>query len=250
MLLRLLKLTYILGDDEENPVGNIQDALLLEQNLKPDDSEVDDSRETKEDSASTNISCTSDTQGMHTVGDFKVYESPALFDENHPHYKNEIFKSSTDVYNYLSALQASKNVAKMYFNSCSEPIIMEEDAYKKSDSALCSAYFTAVKDKEGDYEKRVYYSYVNLVGFVSKITKKGFLCPSIIVETDMNGQLIDTGERVIRLWRTRCVTAEVWGLIYRISDEKFFLVKQFVRSMRNRFTAIHLPFEYDKTIKW
>ena len=133
MLLCVFKLTYLSGDDEENPVGKIQDALLQEQILKPDDFEVDDSCETKKDSASTNISCASDIDGMHTVGDFKVYESPALFDENHPHYKNEIFKSSRDVYDYLSALQSSKDVAKMYFNSCSHPITMEEDAYKKSD---------------------------------------------------------------------------------------------------------------------
>ena len=133
MLLCVFKLTYLSGDDEENPVGKIQDALLQEQILKPDDFEVDDSCETKKDSASTNISCASDIHGMHTVGDFKVYESPALFDENHPHYKNEIFKSSRNVYDYLSALQSSKDVAKMYFNSCSHPITMEEDAYKKSD---------------------------------------------------------------------------------------------------------------------
>ena len=218
-------------------------------NKKADSGDVNHVDKNESASSSNTLPANTNTK-LYDIGDYKVIESPDLFESNHPHYSNPMFTSSEDVYNYLHGVHLNKSTVEIQFTAHLNPITFEEDAYKKGDRANSNLYFTAVKHKEGNFENREYYSYINLVGFASKYNKRGYMCPSIIFEIDTNGKYIDTGERLVRLWRTRCPTTETWALIYKIGDDKVYLVKKgFFTAMKNRFTAIHLPFDYDKIIK-
>jgi len=173
----------------------------------------------------------------------RVVEPAILFEKNHPHYKNQEFKSSKDVQNYL--LQPGQKT--IYFNNHDNPMIIEAEV--KEDHRKRNFNFICCPEKHGEYEGRPYYSYVNLAGHISTGKGLGFLSPSVIVEEGAGGALFDTGFRMIRMWKTRCISAEVWALIFNCKQENFFIVKHLLQFMENRFTAIHLPYEYTERIK-
>jgi len=177
----------------------------------------------------------------------KVIEPAENFEPEHPHYQNPVFKSGRDVFDFLINVEKATEPVTVHFNSKDNP--MRIHAQPTGTKSRTSA-FLCVQDYHGHYEARTYYSYVNIVGYISRVKAEGFMCPAIVVENDGNGGVFDTGDRIIRLWLTRCPSKSLWALVFNIKKQEFApIVKNLFSYMKHRFTAIHVPFEYDSTIR-
>lgn len=94
------------------------------------------------------------------------------------------------------------------------------------------------------------YGYDVLTGWACKVSKAAYVCPSVIVEvqTSADGKSIhvDTGIRMMAIFRTRCVNPNYKALCYSQKSNKIVLFgPKFSLAMRrrNRYTAWHLPIE-------
>jgi len=168
---------------------------------------------------------------------------------NHPHMLNRpIFRSANDTYDFLSELRDDGRVHKVFFNNQELNMRVMQDV----NPSYVSKAFACTGDADIDaLENRIYYGYDILMGVISGSRgKKGYVCPSVIVHVNNDGKHEDTGRRLIRLLKTLCVKPQLHALIYSLTTEKIEMVKpNFVMAMGNDYTAWHIPFEYDDTIK-
>ena len=105
--------------------------------------------------------------------------------------------------------------------------------------------------KTTEITKKTYYGYDCLVAIGSKSTKRGYICPSMIVETGEDGKSRDTGQRLLRLLRTRCVRPQIHAIIYYVEENVIKCVRKgFMQYMnQSRYTVCHMPFKYDDAVK-
>lgn len=172
------------------------------------------------------------------------------FEKGHSHYQNPWVDSSSSLFTLLSDKATKKEALRINFNS-SLIIANEESNIHGFENDKNFFHFLANSENSGDYEHRTYYGYDCLVGYASKYTKRGYVCPSMIVEIK-DGKRVDTGQRLLRLLRTRCVSPEIHGIIYDTLNNTVFIVKgTFLASMHKklRYTICHLPFKYDEAMK-
>ena len=179
-------------------------------------------------------------------------EDVSKFGVDHPHNNNKIvFKSSLDTYLFLDGLaRVVGSTHDVYFNNGISVMRKElmDTQWSKSKSGLFS--FECVPGSHGDFESETYYGYDVFMGYSSKSTKRGYICPSVIVHLDANGISTDTGSRLLRILRTRCSKPEIHALVYSVVTDKVEVVKKcFLQDMMFKYTVWHLPFEYDATIK-
>jgi len=187
-------------------------------------------------------------EGNH-IQRIELIEPAENFDSQHPHYSNPVFKSGKDVFDFLLEVERTEETVVVHFNNRDNPMKIHAqpsgDRLKRRNPS-----FICAQGCNGDYEGRIYYSYLNIAGYCSRQKSEGYICPSIVVEVDENGRVFDTGDRIVRLWLTRCATEALWALVYNVQRESFLpVVKSMFAYMKNRFTVIHLPFEYDATIR-
>lgn len=178
-------------------------------------------------------------------------ENLDAFPQDHCHYKNIAIESTFSLYNILADKATKKESLEIYFNSALI-VANEESAIHGYGTDKNYFYFLANPANSGDYESRIYYGYDCLVGYASKNSKRGYICPSMIIELREDGKRVDTGQRLLRLLRTRCVNPEIHAIIYDTHADSIYLIKKsFLASMtkKNRYTLCNLPFRYDDAIK-
>lgn len=178
------------------------------------------------------------------------------FDVEHLHYQNPKLHSAVSTYEFIADLAAKNENLIMFFNSSAIVAKHEfclnsyDDKSKNLDTN--NIYYVTDQDNCGDYEGRTYYGYDCLVAIASKSTRRGYICPSMIIETDGDGRARrDTGQRLLRLLRTRCARPQIHAIIYFVAENVIKLVKTgFMQCMnKSRYTLCHLPFNYDDGLR-
>ena len=173
------------------------------------------------------------------------------FAKDHPHYQNPCVDSSLTLYNIFADKAAKKESLQINFNS-SRIIANELSSVNEYGEDKHYFQFMAKPENSGDYEHRIYYGYDCLVGFASKSTRRGYVCPSMIIEIK-DGKRVDTGQILLRLLRTRCASPEIHGIIYDTIADVVLIAKgaSFLTSLhkKSRYTICHLPFKYDEAMK-
>jgi len=179
-------------------------------------------------------------------------ENPDTFAQDHSHYLNPIVDSTNLLYNIL-ADRASRNEALHINFNLSLKIANEESTMNGyGNDKHCFHFWLINAENYGEYEHRLYYGYDCLVAIAIKNCKRGYICPSMIIEITEDGRRVDTGQRLLRLLRTRCVRPEIHAIIYDIHQNSVFFVKKMFLSTlhkKSRYTICHLPFKYDTVIK-
>jgi len=182
-------------------------------------------------------------------------EELSTFSSDHMHYRNLPFKSAETTYQMLVDKDSKKENLELYFNSSlivAKSEFSQTDFYKTNVTPETNyVCFVTNDENSGEYEGRTYYGYDCLVAIGSKSTKRGYICPSIIIETGEDGKSRDTGQRLHRLLRTRCVRPQIHAIIYYVEANVIKIVKKgFMQYMnQSRYTACHLPFKYDDAVK-
>jgi len=182
-------------------------------------------------------------------------EDLSNFSSDHMHYQNPSFKSAESTYEFLLNKDCKKEKLELFFNSSmivAKSEFSQHDFYKTNvtpeSNYIC---FVTNEEKSGEYEGRTCYGYDCLVAIGSKTTKRGYICPSMIIEKGEDGKSRDTGQRLLRILRTRCVRPQIHAVIHYVEENVIKIVKRgFMQYMnQSRYTACHLPFSYDDSVK-
>ena len=187
----------------------------------------------------------------------RLKEGLAQFGNHHPHYDNVPYQTTEDLSAMLRSIVPGSykemdpdslpgdmvhNVsllhgcAKMYYwqlNGQFDPISLKK-----------RKVFTF----KGGHESRPYFAYHNLQAVASKSFRpnRGLICPSMLCDVKgSNGELVDSGLRLMRIFMTRCASHEIWGLVYSIISRDIQLVKEIMRKTGNQVSVNFVPFDLD-----
>jgi len=183
-----------------------------------------------------------------------IMEDVKLFDEKHPHYGNgPVFTSSNDTHHFLVSMISKQGIeanSTHAFNFNGKEIFFTQEKSEGHRSNGTFA-FECVKGKFGYFDDRIYYGYDKLIGYTSNFTKKGYICPSMVVQIEANGEHRDSGLRILAIMRTRCSAPVYHALVYSAITEKFELLRHFINRFNrgNMYTVWHVPFTYDGAIQ-
>jgi len=170
------------------------------------------------------------------------------FSVEHLHYRNPLIQSAAAAFDLIMNKASRRENLEIFFNSSTIIARLEFSPDGHDGNTIC--YMTN-EENCGEYEGRTYYGYDCLVAIASKSTGRGYLCPSMIVETLEDGRRQDTGQRLLRLLRTRCAKPEIHAIVYFINENEIKIIRNgFMTDMnKSKYTICHLPFKYDDSVK-
>lgn len=187
----------------------------------------------------------------------RLKEGLTSFGNNHPHYDNEVFKSSD-----ILAGMLFTRVPGAYIDVDPEALLDDlvmsvstlEEVYKVYYWQL-NGQFDKLTNKrklllfKGSLEPRPYYAYHNLQAVASKSFKpnRGLICPSMLCDikrvTGEMVEMVDSGYRLMRIFMTRCASHEIWGLIYNTRNDSIQLVKDLFKRTAKSVSVNFVPFD-------
>lgn len=121
-------------------------------------------------------------------------EDLSNFSSEHMHHRNPSFESAESTFELIMNKANKKENLDLFFNSSlivAKPEFSQNDFYQMNLAPENdSTFFITDEENCGEYEGRQYYGYDCLVAFASKSTGHGYICPSMIIETDKNGKKV------------------------------------------------------------
>ena len=192
----------------------------------------------------------------------KLTESLDDFYDRHCHYNNEVHRTTTEVSETLLRIVQKNYVEiapdqisphhKWSFKTTSLDYSTQDQAlyYWQNNGKYGSESQKKIFLFKGNYERREYFSFINLQGVAWKSFRphRGIVCPAMLCDVDEDGTLTDSGHRLWRIWLTRCLTPQLWGLIYSTITKEFQLTKDLSRDIGKRVTVTCIPYETDNII--
>lgn len=181
--------------------------------------------------------------------DIQMFEDTLdLSDTENPYSINRpVFTSAEDTFNFLYGFN-SERVHTFNFNGEQTSFRLEKRMEIQTNGIRV---FECVPGKQGSFDSREYYGYDSMVGYMSRQTRRGYICPSIVVRVDSDGIHKDTGIRMLCFLRTRCNRPRYDAIAYSLVTEKVEkIAKVFSNHLSgNLYTAWHKPFDYNNVIK-
>ena len=187
----------------------------------------------------------------------RVKEGLAQFGNHHAHYFNEPYRTSLDLVSMLLSIVPGtyKEIDPDSLPADMVHRVSMVDGYSKMYYWQLNGQFdhTSINKRKvfsfkGEHESRPFFSYHNLQAVATKSYRpsRGLVCPSMLCDVKgSNGELVDSGLRLMRIFMTRCATHEIWGLVYSLSSGEIQLVKDLFRSTAKQVAVNFVPFDLD-----
>ena len=178
---------------------------------------------------SSETSITAQPDKVTQIPNLSISEVDGLTDElkdfsvEHLHYQNTLIQSGAAAFDLIMNKAIKNETLELHFNSSTIKAKLEFNPEKNDSNTIV---YVANEENCGEYEGRVYYGYDVLVAIAFKSTGRGYFCPSMIIETLDDGKRRDTGQRLLRLLRTRCVKPEIHAIIYFSKENEIRMIKK------------------------